>query len=216
MDIKNIPSFVVHNPSTNDVITQNIQNDKPKIFLYVGSIYHQRQPDELLKAFEIFSKDKKVELWFLGNNKKLNLEKHNFNKESMSKIRLLDFQKDPSKIIEQAHVLIDFDANFKNDVFISSKLITYLNTNIPILSLTPRNSPSDNLLNDNINLGIIKMYYNENNRITAFQEALDIMSPVSQSIKINREKVLKAFKKEQVGELIVTALKKIIANKKHN
>jgi glycosyltransferase involved in cell wall biosynthesis len=216
MDIKNIPSFVVHNPSTNDVIIQNIQNDKPKIFLYVGSIYHQRQPDELLKAFEIFSKDKKVELWFLGNNKKLNLEKHNFNKESMSKIRLLDFQKDPSKIIEQAHVLIDFDANFKNDVFISSKLITYLNTNIPILSLTPRNSPSDNLLNDNINLGIIKMYYNENNRITAFQEALDIMSPVSQSIKINREKVLKAFKKEQVGELIVTALKKIIANKKHN
>jgi hypothetical protein len=107
-------------------------------------------------------------------------------------------------------------ANFKNDVFISSKLITYLNTNIPILSLTPRNSPSDNLLKDNIELGIIKTYYNENNRITAFQEALDIMSPVSQSIKINREKVLKAFKKEQVGELIVTALKKIIANKKHN
>jgi hypothetical protein len=84
------------------------------------------------------------------------------------------------------------------------------------LSLTPRNSPSDNLLNDNIDLGVVKMYYDEDNRIRAFQEALDIKSPVSQSIKINREKVLKAFKKEQVGELIVTALKKIIANKKYN
>jgi glycosyltransferase involved in cell wall biosynthesis len=207
MNIKNIPSLVIHNPSTNHVITQNIQNDEPKIFLYVGSIYHQRQPDELLKAFEIFSKDKKVELWFLGNNKKLNLEKHNFNKESMSKIRLLDFQKDPSKIIEQAHVLIDFDANFKNDVFISSKLITYLNTNIPILSLTPRNSPSDNLLNDNIDLGVVKMYYDEENMPESLQRVISLNNSMSQDILNNRNKLLTDFDKNNVGEKMLSFLK---------
>jgi glycosyltransferase involved in cell wall biosynthesis len=207
MDIKNIPSFVVHNPSTNDVITQNIQNDKPKIFLYVGSIYHQRQPDELLKAFEIFSKDKKVELWFLGNNKKLNLDRYNLNKESLSKIRLLDFQKDPSKLIEQAHVLIDFDANFKNDVFISSKLITYLNTNIPILSLTPRNSPSDNLLKDNIDLGVVKMYYNEENMPESLQRVMSLNNFMSLDILNNRNKLLTDFDKNNVGEKMLSFLK---------
>jgi glycosyltransferase involved in cell wall biosynthesis len=207
MNIKNIPSFVVHNPSTNDVITQNIQNDEPKIFLYVGSIYHQRQPGELLKVFDVFSKDKKVELWFLGNNQKLNLDRYKLNKESLSKIRLLDFQKDPSKVIEQAHVLIDFDANFKNDVFISSKLITYLNTNIPILSLTPRNSPSDNLLKDNIDLGVVKMYYDEENMPESLQRVMNLNNSISQDILNNRNKLLKDFGKNNIGEKILSFLK---------
>jgi glycosyltransferase involved in cell wall biosynthesis len=213
MNIKNIPSFVIHNPSTNNTITQKIQNDEPKIFLYVGSIYHQRQPDELLKAFEIFSKDKKVELWFLGNNKKLNLDKFNFSEYVLNKIRLLDFQSDPSKVIEQASVLIDFDANFKNDVFISSKLITYLSTNIPILCLTPKNSPSDNLLKNNVGLGVVKMYYDEENSQEAFQKALNIMSPLSRSIENNRKNLLEVFKNDKVGGLIVSALKEILLNK---
>jgi hypothetical protein len=155
----------------------------------------------------VFSKDKKVELWFLGNNQKLNLDKYNYNKESLSKIRLLDFQKDPSRIIEQAHVLIDFDANFKNDVFISSKLITYLNTNIPILSLTPRNSPSDNLLNDNIDLGVVKMYYDEENMPESLQRVISLNNSMSQDILNNRNKLLTDFGKNNVGEKMLSFLK---------
>jgi glycosyltransferase involved in cell wall biosynthesis len=213
MNIKNIPSFVVHNPSTNDVITQKTQSDEPKIFLYVGSIYHQRQPDELLKTFDVFSKDKKVELWFLGNNKKLNLEKHNFHEETLSRIRILDFQKDPSKIIEQAHVLIDFDANFKNDVFISSKLINYLNTNIPILCLTPRNSPSDILLNEDNDLGIVKMYYSDEDMTNSFALAINQSSPLSKIVLNNRKELLLGFDKNNIGREIISYLKKHRTNK---
>jgi hypothetical protein len=120
---------------------------------------------------------------------------------------LLDFQKDPSRIIEQAHVLIDFDANFKNDVFISSKLITYLNTNIPILSLTPRNSPSDNLLNDNIDLGVVKMYYDEENMPESLQRVISLNNSMSKDILNNRNKLLTDFGKNNVGEKMLSFLK---------
>ena len=204
------PSFVAHNPVSLTKIKRVKGENTKKIFLYVGSIYHQRQPDVLIKAFEVFALNNNVELWFLGNNKKLDLTKYNLNQAILDKIKILDFVKDPSKIIEKADVLIDFDANFENDVFISSKLITYLNTNIPILCLTPKNSPTDNLLVNSEKSGIVKMYYDQEDKMMSFLNALKYNSELSTEMVDNRDKLLIDFDKNNIGKKIKHFIESII------
>ena len=206
MGIKKTPSFVVHNPSSNTRVLQYVKRHKNKVFLYVGSIYHQRQPDTLIESFDMFSKNKEVELWFLGNSKNLNLDKYNLSPDTKSKIKCIEFQKDPSSTIAKADVLVDFDANFQNDVFISSKLITYLNTNIPILSLTPKHSPTDKLLDAKVNLGVVKMYYRDDNKEFSFQNVLDLKSPLPEDVVLNRNKILFDFDNINITSQIVKHL----------
>ena len=63
--------------------------------------------------------------------------------------------------ISDASLLIDIDIDAENDVYLSSKLIKYLNSDVPILSITGNNSPSRKLVSQK-GLGVICVHHDFN------------------------------------------------------
>ena len=142
-----LQSFVVHNPS--ELISLNnfdTKSDSKVRFLYFGNIYHKRQPDLLIKVFlKLVDKYPNFILQFAGIRHP-KLDKYDIPSHLVNNIELLQYTDNPSEYLTKADVLVDFDAPFKDDVYISSKVINYLTVEKPIFSLTPENSPTSKLL----------------------------------------------------------------------
>jgi hypothetical protein len=111
-------------------------------FLYTGGIYEARKPDELIKAFYDFANIQTAsKLYFVGTNPMaINLEK--YDETFKSKIIFVRYTNDLKFYYKLADVLIDIDAAFENDVFVSSKFFNYLMVDRPILCITSNNSPT--------------------------------------------------------------------------
>jgi hypothetical protein len=60
----------------------------------------------------------------------------------------LPYTKEPQSALAQADVLVDLDVSSPGDVFTSGKLMTYLATDLPIIAITTKNSPTARLLAD--------------------------------------------------------------------
>ena len=117
------------------------------IFLYTGSIYGVRTARYLLEAFEQLLNDfPDSKLQFVGKVLPMK-EIEVFRLEVQHKIELIPFTDDLSPLINNALALIDIDADIENDVFLSSKIISYLPYKKPIISETSNGSPSYDLFN---------------------------------------------------------------------
>lgn len=116
-------------------------------FLYTGGIYEARKPDELIKAFYDFNKIKpSSKLYFVGTNPMaINLEK--YDETFKSKVIFVGYTDNLDFYYKLADVLIDIDAAFDNDVFVSSKFFNYLMVNRPIMCITGNNSPTSLIVN---------------------------------------------------------------------
>ncbi len=116
-------------------------NEDYEYFIYTGSVYGLRKINNLLNAFinlvEIFPNAKLI---FVGT--KFTNQLDEIPDTVRKKIEIHPSVSDLSNYYCMATALIDIDADLEGDIYISSKIINYLNTNRLIISETNLNSPS--------------------------------------------------------------------------
>lgn len=113
--------------------------------LYLGTLYEKRNPQSIINAFSHLDHiNNNYKLLFVGRTDHINIGIPDVIK---AKIEFIPWTDEPGKYIYQSKLLLDIDADIKNYVFISSKLIQYLIYKKPILCISPINSPARQLLN---------------------------------------------------------------------
>ena len=115
-------------------------------FLYTGNLYGLRRIDGLLEGFEAFAKDNPgAKLTFVGN---FAIEYQNLAKPLIEKglVEMLPYSKDLSSFFGNADILLDIAADIPDDVYLSSKIVSYLSIDRPILAISGANSPSRNIM----------------------------------------------------------------------
>jgi len=119
-------------------------NQNKFIFLYTGSIYGLRNPKSVIDAFcEFVEEYPKSELHFVGNANNF-LSKANY--PNMGNIKIYEYSNDLTEHYRSADVLIDINADYPNDIFLSSKIANYLLIPKPIICVTGENSPANKIL----------------------------------------------------------------------
>jgi glycosyltransferase involved in cell wall biosynthesis len=136
---------VVYNPISDEFIYQS----KPGNYaLFLGNLNSQRNGKALLHGIANIQKIiPYFKFLFLGTSEDV-ISNQFINNKVPDNIEIRSFVKDPNLLIERANFLIDVDIDGVDDVYISSKLIKYLNSDIPILSISNADSPSRKLLNE--------------------------------------------------------------------
>lgn len=110
-------------------------------FLYAGCIYGPRNINSLLTGFDKFhEKHPQARLVFVGKlyNTDFTGFEHLLNAGAIERY---NFTTDISDFYKKADILIDLNADIKNDVFLSSKVCNYLSYNKPILTISQDGSP---------------------------------------------------------------------------
>lgn len=131
-------SFISPDPSFREMVFLPLREDSDNTvkLLFLGNIYGNRNPMPLFEAIQTIS-DIPVKLYVYGNNSA------DFPSFVIKKSRTDDVR----SVMQNMDILIDIDGDDETPVFISSKLKDYLSINRPILSISPLNSPSRDLLN---------------------------------------------------------------------
>jgi len=140
---------VIPNPVSQTFVEKenDISNEYKAVkLLYLGKLNKTRNGKELVDAIQILNKEDVIaQLDIVGldrdkflSNLGLDAVPENINLESWTE--------NPEKRMANADILVDIDINNEQDVFISGKLLSYLCSNIPILSITTSKSPSAELL----------------------------------------------------------------------
>lgn len=143
-----IVSGVLFTPIRTDYTDYNsvdMMKNENSIFLYTGGIYGPRKIDSLLEGFRLYLKEAPASrLIFVGTN----FCRYNSDYKDLidsGNIEIHGFTHDLLPFYNMASALIDVNAYFENDVFLSSKIINYLPIRKPIISITGFNSPSRNI-----------------------------------------------------------------------
>jgi len=142
-------SFVVPDCCESEKKFYPVRNAYKYVFSYIGNFYTvARTPTKLIAGFaKAFEQNPSIQLKIIGDNK-INLDDYHLSNPCKSNIEIIQWVADVGEYMAQSDVLIDVDADLVNDVFISSKLKTYLTCNRLILSVTAINSPSYTYLID--------------------------------------------------------------------
>lgn len=141
----NILFDIIYNPSP--LYLSVFEKPQELIFLYTGEIYRIRHVRYLFKAFQMVLKEyPNVELHFVGSNIP-DADKQVLNERELEAVKIFPRIKDLSPYYEKSFCLIDIDADLENDVYLSSKITTYITINRPIICQTGRNSPSRHIFN---------------------------------------------------------------------
>lgn len=154
-------------------IRENVQVEHGSVksinFLYTGGIYGPRKKESVLDGFRLFLQDHPdATFTFVGNHTPINFKGYEDLIED-KKIILAEFTNNLHPYYENATVLIDINAYFENDVFLSSKIINYLPVNRPIVTVTGSNSPTRNLFTKDPS--IIHAFHNAKDVYRAMIEA---------------------------------------------
>lgn len=116
------------------------------VFLYTGTLYGLRRIDGLLEGFrQLRKKYQEAKLVFIGDT----LPQYKGQAGELvaeGAVEFLPFQGDLDPFLARADVLVDIGADIPDDVFLSSKIISYLPMDRPILAVTGANSPARNML----------------------------------------------------------------------
>lgn len=146
-----VPSFkklsgVMFTPIRDSICISHYSNTHTNpVFLYTGGIYGPRRIEALLEGFRLFLKDYPLaRLIFVGINRSQVLRKYQDLIDS-EKLQVFAYTQDLIVYYEKASVLIDINAYFDNDVFLSSKIVNYLPIQKPIISISGLNSPARNI-----------------------------------------------------------------------
>jgi glycosyltransferase involved in cell wall biosynthesis len=115
------------------------------LFLYAGRFYGPRRPDLLLKGFQLLARENRnVAFHILGDQMNL-LQPLIGELQLEGRVELFPFTKQPQPHFARAEVLVATDASDEHPVFLTTKLIEYLNTNRKVLLVSPPSSPGSKL-----------------------------------------------------------------------
>jgi glycosyltransferase involved in cell wall biosynthesis len=128
----------------------DIPKNDVKYVRYIGSLNDERSPVPLLKHLidnKSFYEEKGYRFEFIGNLSK-SLQKQ------IIKLDLPDYVKFKKNIpykevdlhIKKSFALLVVDANFKESLFLPSKLVEQLPYNKPLIGITPKNSETERVL----------------------------------------------------------------------
>lgn len=193
---------VIYNPSFGNKMEFPIHDTEEYKFLYTGGIYGARKSIYLLNAFELlldcYPNSKLV---FVGTTLSPSSLSH-LKPITISNIEIHPFTKELTKFYKEATALIDIDADFENDVFLSSKITNYILINRIIISETGKNSPSRSI------------FKNINSIIQCDHDSEQIKSAMIKSIKKrehlnveDRNAVIQLFNIENISYLLLEKLR---------
>jgi glycosyltransferase involved in cell wall biosynthesis len=166
-------SFVSPDPVNSPMRYFGKLNDK-NVLLFLGTFYSARKPDKLVLGFSRFIQEgNEAELHIIGHSH-FDLKKFNLPDDISKRIIFNSWKEDISEEYRRSRVLVDVDADIANDVFISSKLKSYLSIDRVILSITRKSSPSYKLLSEVGNSSVISDFDEE-----------AICSAIKRSLSIN-------------------------------
>jgi len=140
-------TFTFYNPYRGHFIHGDSDAEKPYA-LYLGSLNVVRHARQLVAAMKLISiTHPEFRLFFVGTDREI-IESYFAGGDIPENITVFDWTDDPETFIRKASVLVDIDIDRAGDVFMSSKLVRYLNSDIPILSITQTNSPASKILSN--------------------------------------------------------------------
>lgn len=117
-------------------------------FLYTGNLYGLRRVDGLVEAFRRFrTVHPGARMTFVGA---INPKVFSFCQDLVEdgSIVVKPFCKDLAPFLEEADILVDIGSHLPGDVFLSSKIISYLPQERPILAITGNPSPARSVFKD--------------------------------------------------------------------
>lgn len=139
-------SFVVHNPVKEWKELPVTRRDKI-IILYLGSLYGKRDPIVLLDFYtKLLINNINLEFWFVGSDNIQECIDRYILLENKSRFKTFKHTDYVQEYISRADILLDYNASIKNDIFLSSKLSTYLSFNRKILILSSEGSAPQKLV----------------------------------------------------------------------
>lgn len=196
---KHIDGMVVPNPPLySHLISLEDEVDMPS-FVYAGKIYGLREPDALVSGFDLFlEKYPTSKLYIVGSN----MNKDDFQKMGCANIDnyvFVDYTRDLIPIFNKCVGLIDINANIDNDVFLSSKILSYLPYNRLIISESGANSPVRSMFASSSTILHIK--HNPNEYFNAFEYCYKNYTSIDFS---EREEYLARFNMDAVADLLIS------------
>lgn len=160
----------LYTPSPSKMIEVS-HTTRRRTLLYTGSLYGRRNAEYCILAFKRILKEyPDVKLVFVGTKLPAKY-KRLLTKSELSSIETYSFQKDLTQFYNDCYALIDIDADCNNDVFLSSKIVSYIKISRPIISETGFCSPS-RLLFSGIE-SVIQCNHDANDVFTAMKIVLD-------------------------------------------
>ena len=115
-------------------------------FYYIGSINKTRPINPLLKGFSLFvRKFPEAKLVFVGASKGFLLPFISQYKLDTS-VEFKPFTNDVKSEMANASCLIAYDKPVEHPIYLTTKIVEYLNVDRPVLAITPENSPVDDLI----------------------------------------------------------------------
>lgn len=133
------------NKSTVEIVPY--EDDGIYRFLYTGNIYGLRSSKKMVEAFSLLvDKNENVELCFVGaTGGEVEKEIEKYGKKVKDRILVTPRVNNLQPYYSKSIALLDIDANIDNDVFLSSKMSSYMTIDRPIICETGSNSPSRHL-----------------------------------------------------------------------
>jgi glycosyltransferase involved in cell wall biosynthesis len=208
-DVKNPKAFFIYNPIIGSPVFKN-NNQKNVTILYLGNILYNRRADEIIKAYvELISDYNNLKLQFVGI-KSPSLNHLNIEEDKLKTISVHSWTNNPEDFIRNASILLDFDAPFENDVFISSKLMKYLNTDVPIVLITPSNSPSQHLCKELPKSVFISDYQRINIKDTLKKAIVSLKKTDSKEILEERKNLVASLSVDSAATIMVNKMQELI------
>lgn len=119
--------------------------EQPKHFYHIGGVGRHRPALPLLEGFSLYHQSHpESRLFFVGSSEEYLrplLRKHDF-----SFVELLPYTDRVQDVIRKAGVLVSIDAEVDRPIFTPTKVVEYLLTDRPVLSITPPGSPVEKLI----------------------------------------------------------------------
>jgi glycosyltransferase involved in cell wall biosynthesis len=171
------------------------------VFLFLGNFYGVRKPDPLIYGFiKLLKKVPDANLLIAGSNP-IRIDNFDIKESEKGKIKLIPYSKYPDDLMKESDILIDMDADIPDDVFISSKLMNYLNSNRVIVSITRKDSPTDELLQKFTN-SVITTNHDPENIALALYRAIQISD--ERNIYDERREFLEEMDINTIGKKIIS------------
>ena len=201
----NIAADVIYVPSFKKKKHYKNSHFNTNYFIYTGGIYGPRVADYVINGFLKLLKDyPDSKLIFVGTVLSENTLSSLGIKDNAN-IELHPFSNDLDNYYEMATALIDIDSTIENDIFLSSKIANYINTDRIIISETGQNSPS-RLLFQNLK-SVIQCNHDSNELYLAMKHSISVKNEINFH---ERDEVRSLFQIENIIGKISNNLEKAL------
>ena len=169
-------------------------------FLYTGALYGLRKIEGLLAGFRRFLQiHPNSEMIFVGNSDRSFFQSATDLIQS-GNIILQPFSKDLTTYFQDADILMDIGADIPDDVFLSSKIVSYLPIDRPILAVTGANSPARGIMK-----GCRSIIHCCNQEEDAYQAMQDCIEAIGKGIA-DRNELITEFEADTIARKLYNTI----------